>query len=564
MQAMPLNDKVVEPVKAALSATALFSGFDDPALVRICGMGQLRKYNPGEALMAQGDVAESFFVIITGEVRVLRDTGHGPSPVEIGRVSRGDSVGEAELLLQRPRATSVVAHGEVAVLCFQSDVFDFLVARGPGFSAELTNTIARRLQSTTLAIDQISAAASEAAGMSTGGGSAAINGSGGGSGASGETAQTARKGKKSQMGAAQVVKSSPKLDPLLHQMVEAGASDVHLTARHVPRWRVDGEIQTIPDREELGREEVYDWLRPVMDERHIEEFDDDSDVDLAYAIKGLARFRVNMFRDHHGVGAVLRQIPDTILTIEQLGLPPITKSLCDHPKGLVVVTGPTGSGKSTTLAGMIDYINKTQKTHILTLEDPIEFVHPSREALINQREVGEHTKSFSRALRAALREDPDIVLVGEMRDPETLAIALETANTGHLVFGTLHTATAISTIDRIIDMFPAEQQSQVRTGLAESLRGVVAQALLKKKGGGRVAAVEIMVVNNAVSSLIRQDKTAQIMSIMQTGKKMGNQLLNDELARLVTENIVSYEEALSKSLDKKELAKLLNKPAPEV
>ena len=553
MQEMPLNDKVVEPVKAALAATALFSGFDEQALLRICGMGQLRKYGPGEALITQGDPAESFFVVITGEVRMLRDTGHGPAPVEIGRITRGEGVGQTELLLQRPRAASVVAHGEVAVLCFQSDVFSFLVAKGPGFGAELNTAIARRMQSMTLAIDQISAAASEAAAMAPTSAPSA--------GSNGAPAAAAPAKKVSDR---HVKKTSPRLDPVLHQMVEAGSSDVHLTAMHVPRWRVDGEIHVIPGREELGRAEVYAWLRPVMEDRHIEEFDRDSDVDFAYAIEGLARFRVNMFRDHHGVGAVFRQIPDTILTIEQLGLPPITKALCDHPKGLVVVTGPTGSGKSTTLAGMIDYINKTQKTHILTLEDPIEFVHPSREALINQREVGEHTESFNRALRAALREDPDIVLVGEMRDPETLAIALETANTGHLVFGTLHTATAISTIDRIIDMFPAEQQSQVRTGLAESLRGVVAQALLKKKGGGRVAAIEIMVVNNAVSSLIRQDKTSQIMSIMQTGKKLGNQLLNDELARLVTEDIVTYEEALSKSLEKEELAKLLNKPKPEI
>ncbi len=555
MQAMPLNDKVMEPIKAALANTALFSDFEDQALVRVCGMGQLRKYNPGEALLSQGDKAESFFVIITGEVRVLRNTGHGPAPIEVGRISRGESVGATELLLMRPRTASVVAHGEVAVLCFQDDIFAFLVAKGPGFKDELTASIARRLQSTTLVIDQLSAAASEAAVMAS-----ETSSTGGHLHSVADPAPQRKVGG----GEAHVAKSAPKLDPILHQMVEAGASDVHLTALHQPRWRIDGEIDLIPGREELGREEVYDWLRPVMEERHTEEFDRDSDVDFAYAIEGLARFRVNMFRDHHGVGAVFRQIPDTILTIEQLGLPAITKSLCDHPKGLVVVTGPTGSGKSTTLAGMIDYINKTQKTHILTLEDPIEFVHPSRKALINQREVGEHTKSFSRALRAALREDPDIVLVGEMRDPETLAIALETANTGHLVFGTLHTATAISTIDRIIDMFPAEQQSQVRTGLAESLRGVVAQALLKKKGGGRVAAIEVMVVNNAVSALIRQDKTAQIMSIMQTGKKLGNQLLNDELARMVKEGIVTYEEALSKSLEKAELAKLCDELPPVI
>jgi pilus retraction protein PilT len=276
----------------------------------------------------------------------------------------------------------------------------------------------------------------------------------------------------------------------------------------------------------------------------------------------IARFRVNVFVDKGGVSAVMRQIPAKILTFEQLNLPPVVARLCDNPKGLVLVTGPTGSGKSTTLAAMIDYINKTRAQHIITLEDPIEFVHKSEMCLVNQREVYAHTRSFARALKAALREDPDIVLVGEMRDLETIQLALETANTGHLVFGTLHTSTAISTVDRIIDVFPPAQQSQVRAVLADTLKGVVAQALCKKVGGGRVAALETLVLSYAVANLIREGKTHQIASAMTTSKAQGNTLLNESLAQLVNEGRVEYAEALSKALDKADFARRCGKPAP--
>ena len=259
------------------------------------------------------------------------------------------------------------------------------------------------------------------------------------------------------------------------------------------------------------------------------------------------------------MGAVFRLIPSQILSVQQLGLPSVLLKLASLPKGLVLVTGPTGSGKSTTLAAMIDYINKTRSEHIITLEDPIEFVHKSRKCLVNQREIGPHTDSFSRALRAALRQDPDIVLVGELRDLETIQLAIEVANTGHLVFGTLHTATAITTVDRMVDMFPANQQNQIRSTLSEVLQGVVSQTLLKKEGGGRVAAIEVLVVNNAVANLIRESKTSQVATIMQTGKARGNCMLNDSLADLVQRKEVTYEEALSRSMDKSDLARRLNK-----
>ncbi|MCP4498519.1 MAG: PilT/PilU family type 4a pilus ATPase [Deltaproteobacteria bacterium] len=355
---------------------------------------------------------------------------------------------------------------------------------------------------------------------------------------------------------------SPKLDMLLRRMVAEGASDVHLSGGQTPRWRIDGEIYPIVDVPPLPGDEIYDLFSPLMDERIRKEFIETNDADFAYAIPGLARFRVNVFRDRGGIGAVLRQIPATILTLEQLNLPPIVQQLCEQPKGLVLVTGPTGSGKSTTLAAMIDYINKKRRAHIITLEDPVEFVHQSLGCLVNQREVGTHTQSFTRALKAALREDPDIVLVGELRDLETVALAVETANTGHLVFGTLHTATAISTVDRIIDLFPAAQQNQIRTVLSESLKGVVAQTLCKRKGGGRVAALEVLVVNHAVSNLVREGKTHQILSIMSTQRQVGNQLLNEQLAGLVQAGTVEYEEASAKALDKADLAKRCTKRFP--
>jgi twitching motility protein PilT len=290
-----------------------------------------------------------------------------------------------------------------------------------------------------------------------------------------------------------------------------------------------------------------------------DEFLTTSDSDFAHEIAGISRFRVNLFRDRGGNGAVLRRIPTAIVALEQLGMPPIVASFCTVPKGLVLVTGPTGSGKSTTLAAMVDKINASRRSHVLTLEDPVEFVHESKSSFVNQREVGSHTTSFSRALRAALREDPDVVLVGEMRDLETVSMALEIANTGHLVLATLHTSTAISTIDRIVSMFPADQQNRVQATLADVLRGVVSQNLLRRKGGGRVAAVEVLVNNHAVANLIREAKTQMLTSAMQTGKTAGNQLLNESLARLVTEGKVEYEEAQSKAVDKTDLARRLNR-----
>lgn len=339
------------------------------------------------------------------------------------------------------------------------------------------------------------------------------------------------------------------IDRLLVQLLEKRGSDLHIATGAPPMIRCDGDMVPI-GTEPLSAEAVQRMLLPIVPPRNREEFAETHDTDFAYELPGKARFRGNLFVDLHGMGAVLRVIPSRILTVEELNLPKELLSLCQLRKGLVLVTGPTGSGKSTTLAALIDYINRTRADHIITIEDPIEFVHPNKKSLVNQRQVGEHTRSFSRALRAALREDPDIVLLGEMRDLETVSIALETAETGHLVFGTLHTSSAPSTIDRIIDQFPPEQQNQIRVMLANSLKGVIAQMLCKRIGGGRVAALEVMLAVPAISNLIREQKIFQIPSIMQTGRKMGMCLMNDSLFRLTKDGVVTPEEALSKANDK--------------
>src|SRR4051795_11128642 len=334
-------------------------------------------------------------------------------------------------------------------------------------------------------------------------------------------------------------------------MVKSGASDLHLCVGSAPMVRKDGHMQLLdPAAEPLTGESVVALLAPIIPEKNRKEYTERHDTDFAYEIAELARFRSNVFADRRGPGAVFRVIPSKILTAEQLGLSPHILQLCQLNKGLVLVTGPTGSGKSTTLCAMIDHVNRTRPDHIITIEDPIEFVHPNQKCLINQREVHTHTESFKQALRAALREDPDIVLVGELRDLETVAIAIETAETGHLVFGTLHTTTAASTVDRVIDQFPADRQAQIRIMLSESLRGVIAQTLCRKIGGGRVAALEVLIATQAVSNLIREGKTFQIPSIMQVNKAHGMVTLNDALMDLVAKKVVAPEEAYAKAVDK--------------
>jgi twitching motility protein PilT len=350
------------------------------------------------------------------------------------------------------------------------------------------------------------------------------------------------------------------IDRYLKYAVTMGASDLHLSGNTRPMMRLHGTmVPALGEQTEiLSSEEMTPLVDEIMPGRAREELQERLDTDFAYALEGLGRFRVNVFRNHHGLGAVLRHIPGKILTLDELKLPPALTQFCMLNKGLVLVTGPTGSGKSTTLAAMVDYINRNRQDHIITIEDPIEFVHQNIRCRVSQREVKEHAESFQRALRAALREDPDIVLVGEMRDLETTETAIETAETGHLVLGTLHTSTAATTIDRIIDQFPHERQDQIRTMLAVSLKGVICQTLCKRGDGtGRVAALEIMVVTHGVAANIRDGKTHQIPTAIQTGKRLGMRLLNEDLLRLVKERSIEPTEAYLKAIDKTDLANKL-------
>jgi len=330
--------------------------------------------------------------------------------------------------------------------------------------------------------------------------------------------------------------------------VEQGASDCHLSAGEPPMIRIDGDLKKL-DSPALTKEEVHALVYDIMSDGQRRVFEESRECDFSFELEKIARFRVNVFMQRKGEGAVFRTIPTKVMSLEELGMPPILKQLCEKDKGLVLVTGPTGSGKSTTLAGMIDYINNSFEGHILTVEDPIEFVHVSKKCLVNQRELGPHTHSFANALRSALREDPDIILVGEMRDLETIQLALTAAETGHLVFGTLHTSSAPKTVDRIIDVFPPNQQAQIRAQFAESIEAVITQTLLKKKVGGRVAALELLTGTTAVRNLIREGKIHQIPGTMQVSQKDGMQTMDMALINLVSRGIVTREEAQSKSMN---------------
>jgi twitching motility protein PilT len=351
-----------------------------------------------------------------------------------------------------------------------------------------------------------------------------------------------------------------KIDAFFKLMNEQGASDLHLISGQPPALRIRGDIERIKYKV-LDNDDLRSMLYEITPEHKIKTFEESGDVDFAYEIPGLARYRANFFMQKRGVAAVFREIPSTIMTAEQLGLPPVMSKLATLPRGLVLVTGPTGSGKSTTLASIIDVANRNRKDHIITIEDPIEFVHQSRGCIINHREVGLHTQTFSAALRGALREDPDIILVGEMRDLETISLAVEAASTGHLVFSTLHTSSAWKTVDRVIEVFPSSEQPLIRSTLADGLRAVISQTLFKRVDKkGRVVALEILVANPAVRNLIREGKTHQIPSMIQTGKKYGMILLDDYIMDLYKKRMISAEEAYAKANEKSRFRPLLNAP----
>lgn len=351
-----------------------------------------------------------------------------------------------------------------------------------------------------------------------------------------------------------------KIDAFFKLMNDQGASDLHLVSGQPPALRLRGEIERIKYKK-LENDELKAMLYEIAPEDKVKVFEETGDVDFGYEIPGLARYRANFFMQKYGCAAVFREIPSTILTAEQLGLPPVVSKMASLPRGLVLVTGPTGSGKSTTLAAVIDVANKTRHDHILTVEDPVEFVHESHACIVNHREVGTHTKTFSAALRGALREDPDIIMVGEMRDLETIRLAVEAASTGHLVFGTLHTSSAAKTVDRVIEVFPSNEQEQIRSTLSDGIRAVLAQVLFKRiDKKGRVCAQEIMIATPAVRNLIRENKTFQINSALQTGKKYGMQILDDAIMDLLQKKQISPDEAYIKANEKSRFRPMLKNP----
>ena len=596
MRVIERNPEILTRANAAFDTNPFFEPFNDTQRAQVIGKaGTIEAYADNEYILKAGDPADFLFVIISGEVSVV--VGEGDDQIEISRLERSQMVGELAVILNEKRTASCIARGEVLILKLAREVFRKVVLAVPEASLSMMRILAERLKKTSrppahrdyradspippvevlrllpvgfmqrhrvapvkkqesrvligycdrmdesllasisnllpaMKIEPVSIETEyfQKIMQNYGGEAVSTGQAAGGSGITG-------------------------IDDLLKRLVEEGGSDLHLSAGQVPRWRIDGLIRPIAGFLKLAPREVFQLLEPIMRPDSIEEFNKTGDEDFAYAMDKHSRFRINLLRDHNGVSAVFRHIPNTIFTLEELGMPEILRKWAEAPKGLILVTGPTGSGKSTTLAAMVDHINRNRECHILTIEDPVEFVHQSRKALVNQREVGVHTMSFSRALKAALREDPDVVLVGEMRDLETISMAIETANTGHLVLATLHTSTAMSTINRIVDQFPAESQEQIRAGLADNLLGVCCQTLCRKTGGGRVPALEVLVMDYGMANMVREGKTHMLLTGMTTGQNRGNRLLNDDLARLVRAGKISKEEALSKAVDSADMAK---------
>ncbi len=609
MKTLTIQDDVLKTVVNAMSSSEIFGSISEGILTRIAQKAELNQFEDNEIIIKQKTSSDSFFLLIKGEVAIFTSNSSGED-TELGRIKGHSVIGDIGLLLNQPRTATIKSIGSSMLLKFDKSIFDYITKNFPEFGIALSRFLALRVQQLSDRISlpeynpQTDFPSNETLKMlpfdfiirhrvlplKTENNSIKI-------GFVNDPNQNvisaihrlipglelkllhinntdfdkivqSISGVEEWYDTSKIDKPDTKeerlvgskLDALLKRIVAEGASDLHISAGQIPRWRLNGEIFQIENTKVTEESEVYDLLTPVMTKRAIKEFHEKKDVDFAYSIDGIGRFRVNMYHDDNGVSASLRVIASNILTFEQLGIPEPVKKLCDLSKGLILVTGPTGSGKSTTLAAMTDYINKNRKLHIITIEDPIEFIHKSDKALVTQREVGDSASGFARALRAALREDPDVVLVGELRDLETIALALEIANTGHLVLGTLHTTSAIGTVNRVIDVFPVEQQNQIRTTLSETLQGVISQTLCKTIRGGRVAAFEVLINNLAISSLIREEKTIQIQSAMQTSRDLGNTFLNDDLYRLTHKKKIDQKEAMAKSSNKEDLARRIGIP----
>ncbi len=598
MQRFEVDNELALLARKTLGLSGMFVFLTDEQLGSLVELaGEVQVFDDGEAVIAAGTPADFFLVIIKGEISV--SIGEQKKFIEIARLGPGHLAGEMAMIVDDSHSYTYFARGKLAALCFDSASFYNKILAFPGINIPLPSVKSERMKQSpaysaflenrkviphqdsallkllpvdfvrrhrliplkqkddllivghagTIDSEQLDAVARVLPFFG-------IRPVGFDPEYFNRLIQFAY-GEDSFLPDPVEGKKSRHIDELLRRLVDAGGSDLFISAGQIPRWRIDGEILEVSDTNITGSAEVLELLKPAARAEVLAAFSDSNDEDFAYSMDDNCRFRVNLLRDHNGVSAVFRYIPNEILSLEKLGLPEILKEFCTQPKGLVLVTGPTGCGKTTTLSAMIDWINQRRKCHILTIEDPIEFVHNSRQALVNQREVGIHTRSFAKALRAGLRENPDVVMVGEIRDNETMAMALETANTGHLVFATLHTSTASSTIDRVIDNFPPDGQNQIRMFLAENLIGVVCQTLCRRIGGGSVAAFEIMVMDPAMANLIRTSKTYMLPNAMLTAHAKGNRLLNDDLSHMVKSDIISLEEAMNKTRDKGELERKL-------
>lgn len=597
------NQRKAEALKL-MAGLPFFRELGRENLLKVLGIAECVRLVPNEAMVKQGEKSDSFFVMLEGRLKVYSER-EGGAKVLLGNLEHPNTVGEIGLILGKTRTATVVASVETTALRFRADHFFSLFNKVPNFARGIMQSIATRLDEVseqiplptpsedvgapdvTLArllpvafmerhrivpvrmegnqlilgcVDQPTSSILHTVFQMLPGREVlpvrvgkhffeqfmrAYSGLGGDGGDEAD-----RERPRASL--------AERLEALVQRMVAEGASDLHVAGRCRPRWRLQGDLQVLTDAPRFGVEEVYDLVEPILEDRHKEEFDLYGDTDFVYQSASGARFRFNMYRDIEGVGAAIRILPATIPAAEELGLPEHIVRLCSRKQGLILVTGPTGSGKTTTLGAMIDHINANRRVHILTLEDPVEFVHVNDLAKVTQREVGKNTANYGRGLRAGLREDPDVILVGELRDLETVTLALEAAQSGHLVLATMHTNSAPSTVDRVISMFPAEQQENIRDTLAVVLIGVVSQALAKKRAGGRVGVYEIMITNPAIQNLIREHKVFQISEQMQTGGKDSGQMLQrSSLVRLVKSGVIEPGEALAVANEKNLVASLL-------
>jgi pilus retraction protein PilT len=601
VKTIPMDDSLRHQLVQALSQAPLFQGLTAQHLDKVLTHAQLVEFEPEETMVRQGDPSDALYVLLSGEASVR--LASASQAAEISRIRPPETFGELGLLIEHARTANVVALSASVAARFDQEGFLTMFKGIPSFALATARELAVRLARANLLMPLPAHEPADGrpdpaivglvpiqflqrhrvVPLSVHGATLKL-------GCVGDPGTNVLVGVRAFLPsmdirpvrisgeffdellreragvelasapAATAAKPTPRsepLDKLLERVVAEGASDLHLSAGRPPYWRVDGELRPLQDAQALGAEEAADLLRPVMTDTQRQEFLTNLDCDFAYAVPGLGRFRVNLFHDHLGTGAALRLIPDVILSFEQLGLPQSVASLCQAPSGLILVSGPTGSGKSTTIAAMVEHVNRSRRGHVITLEDPIEFVYRNTLALVNQREIGVHARSFASALRAAMREDPDVIVVGEMRDAETTALTLEAASTGHLVLATSHTTTAATTVDHVVSVFRSAEQEHARVLLAESLRGVICQTLCRKIGGGRIAALEILLVGHAMQVLLREAKTHQIENAMLTSRKEGNVMLNDSLERLVMTRKVSREEAVAHAVDKADLNKRL-------